>query len=149
MANSLRTFLTNSFKCWLILKFYSINTKMDHSRKVWLCAIRLLAVNSTSYLIPSSKKSSMLEPIGIVLSHLFRDVLGQALNYAYMWFNIDKVLWACECLLLKLHEHLNETSLVISAFGTNLKLQNTTLNVGWLSWAACQMVSKPANKSVR
>ena len=48
-----------------------------------------------------------------VLSHLFRDVLGQALNYAYMWFNIDKVLWACECLLLKLHEHLNETSLVI------------------------------------
>ena len=65
----------------------------------------------------------MLEPIGIVLSHLFRDVLGQALNYAYMWFNIDKVLWACECLLLKLHEHLNETSLVMSAFGTNRKFE--------------------------
>jgi hypothetical protein len=29
------------------------------------------------------------------------------------------VLWACECLLLKLHEHLNGTSLVMSAFGTN------------------------------
>lgn len=42
------------------------------------------SVSSTSYLIPPSKRSSMLEPIGIVLSHQFRGMLGQALNYAYM-----------------------------------------------------------------